>query len=57
MYKKADLKVSKGYRLKPSTHNLVKKIQIVSNSTQDKVISRALRVYYSELRRNNNLKT
>lgn len=43
--------VSKGYRLKPSTHRVVKKIQIQLNSTQDKVISSALRLYYSHLKK------
>jgi hypothetical protein len=43
--------VSKGYRLKPSTHNMIKKIQTQLNSTQDKVISSALRLYYSHIKK------
>jgi hypothetical protein len=42
--------VSKGYRLKPSTHNMIKKIQAVSNSTQDKVIRAAMKLYSAHLR-------
>ncbi len=44
-------KISKGYRLKPSTHNLIKKIQLQFNYTQDKVISSALRIYYQQLKK------
>ncbi|NOS86097.1 MAG: hypothetical protein HOP31_13220 [Ignavibacteria bacterium] len=40
-----NLTVSKGYRLKPSTHNMIKKIQLHLNSTQDKVIRAAMKVY------------
>jgi len=42
-------KISKGYRLKPSTHNLVFKIQELLGSNQDMVISRACKKYYNEL--------
>jgi hypothetical protein len=49
------IKVSKGYRLKESTHRMIKRIQAELNSTQDKVISSALRAYYTQLKRNNNL--
>ena len=55
MVKKQNPKISKGYRLKISTHNLIRKIQNEMNSTQDKVISSALRAYYAQLKRNNNL--
>jgi hypothetical protein len=44
--------VSKGYRLKPATHSMVKKIQIQLNSTQDKVKSSALNLYYLHLKKN-----
>ncbi len=37
--------VSKGYRLKPSTHNMIKKIQLHLNGTQDKVIRAAIKLY------------
>ena len=45
------LKVSKGYRLKPSTHEMIKKIQLRLDSTQDNVISTALKLYNSQLRK------
>ena len=37
--------ISKGYRLKPSTHNMIKKIQLHLNGTQDKVIRAAMKLY------------
>jgi len=46
--------VSKGYRLRPSTHNMIKKIQNLSNSTQDKVIRAAMKMYTIHLKNNNN---
>lgn len=53
--KKPNNKISKGYRLKESTHKMIKRIQNELNSTQDKVISSALRMYFNQLKRNNNL--
>ena len=44
--------VSKGYRLKPSTHNLIKKIQSHLSSTQDRVISSAMKLYYIQVKEN-----
>lgn len=42
--------VSKGYRLKPSTHNMIKKVQAISNGTQDKVIRTAMKLYSTHLK-------
>jgi len=42
--------VSKGYRLKPSTHIMIKKIQMNLNSTQDKVIRAAIKLYSIHLK-------
>lgn len=44
--------ISKGYRLKPSTHNMIKKVQVISNSTQDKVIRNAMKLYSIHLKSN-----
>jgi hypothetical protein len=49
--KNAAFKVSKGYRLKPSTHNMIKKIQHQLNGTQDKVISSAMKLYNEHLKK------
>jgi hypothetical protein len=38
------VKISKGYRLKPSTHRLIKKLQHSLNTTQDKIISIAIKL-------------
>jgi hypothetical protein len=45
--------VSKGYRLKPSTHNMIKRIQTRLSSTQEKVISSALKLYSEYIKENN----
>jgi hypothetical protein len=49
-YKKKVNKVPKGYRLKPSTHRLIGKIQEMMQADQDKVISSACRKFYFELK-------
>jgi len=36
---------SKGYRLRPATHKMIKKIQAELNTTQDRVVSSALKMY------------
>jgi hypothetical protein len=51
--RKRSPKISKGYRLKLSTHKMIRKIQEELNSTQDKVISSAVRSYYLQIRKNN----
>jgi retron-type reverse transcriptase len=48
-YKKKTSKVPKGYRLKPSTHKLISKIQEMIQSDQDKAVSSACRMFYREL--------
>jgi hypothetical protein len=47
-------KISKGYRLRNSTHKLIRKLQVELNSTQDKVVSMAIRKFYKELKEINN---
>ena len=42
-------KISKGYRLKPETHDLVYKIQEAINGDQDEAIANACKVYYALL--------
>jgi hypothetical protein len=48
--------IPRGYRLKISTHRLIKKIQEELNSSQDKIISRAVREYYASRKNANNKK-
>jgi hypothetical protein len=45
--------IPRGYRLKASTHTLIKKVQAELNSSQDKVIARAVRLYYGTIKRAN----
>jgi hypothetical protein len=42
--------IPRGYRLKASTHKLIKKVQEELNLSQDKVIVRALKMYYSTVK-------
>ncbi len=51
--KKKTEKISKGYRLKISTHKLIDKIQIILNADQDTVITQACRAYYKSLNKIN----
>jgi ribosomal protein S24E len=43
-------KISKGYRLKPSTHKLIDKLQVMLNADQDTVVTRACKILYKELK-------
>lgn len=40
--------VSKGYRLKPSTHKLIKQVQQTLNFTQEKIIRKAIKLFARE---------
>lgn len=41
--------IAKGYRLKPETHSLVKKIQKLLKGSQESVISEALKYYHTKI--------
>ena len=45
-------KRTRGYRLKPSTHTLIVKIQELMHSDQDEAIAGACSMFYSELKKN-----
>ena len=45
--------IPRGYRLKASTHKLIKKVQEELNSSQDKVIARAMRLFYGTIKNAN----
>jgi hypothetical protein len=49
---KKNIKTSKGYRLKVSTHKLIDKMQFMLEADQDKVITKACRLLYNELKKN-----
>jgi hypothetical protein len=42
-------KISKGYRLKASTHKLIDRMQKLMNANQDTIITKACRMLYKEL--------
>ncbi|MBK9331636.1 MAG: hypothetical protein IPM96_04325 [Ignavibacteria bacterium] len=43
------MKTAKGYRLKNSTHDLIEKIQLMINVNKDTIITRAVKLYYTEV--------
>jgi hypothetical protein len=45
-------KRTRGYRLKPSTHTLILKIQELLASDQDEAIACACSMFYAELKKN-----
>lgn len=44
-----NVKIPKGYRLKIVTHNKIKELQLMTNGSQDLVISRAIRLYFRKI--------
>jgi hypothetical protein len=52
LYKKKSVKISKGYRLKPSTHKIIYKIQELISGDQEMAVGCACRKYYRELKKN-----
>ncbi len=49
-------KRTRGYRLKPSTHTLIEKIQKLLQSDQDEAIACACNMFYAELKKNGGTK-
>ena len=47
-------KNTRGYRLKPSTHKMIVKIQNLLGSDQDEVIASACTMLYNDLKNSNN---
>jgi len=48
--KKKQDKISKGYRLKTSTHRLIDKMQEILQCSQDEVITAACKKFYKEIK-------
>ncbi len=46
-------KTARGYRLKPSTHTMIAKIQNLLGSDQDEAIASACTLLYNDLKNNN----
>jgi hypothetical protein len=49
-----NITIAKGYRLKPQTHKLIKKIQKQLKGSQEEIISEALKSYSIKLRNGKN---
>jgi len=49
--KKKVTTISKGYRLKPATHRLIKAVQKRLNLSQEKVIRAAIALYYKNTKK------
>lgn len=47
---KSPLKISKGYRLQRSTHELIDKVKNVLKVSKDDVISNAVRKYFNSIK-------
>jgi len=48
--KKKTVKISKGYRLRPETHELINRIQKILDTSSDSVINIACRDYYNKIK-------
>jgi hypothetical protein len=42
-------KIPKGYRLRISTHKMIKQLQDITKASQDMVITRAVKIYMKQL--------
>jgi hypothetical protein len=54
--KKKILTISKGYRLRPATHKLIKAVQKKLNLSQEKVINSAITYYYESVKNSRNVR-
>jgi hypothetical protein len=52
MTNKKPNKIARGYRLKPSTHTMIVKIQNLLGSDQDEAIASACTMLYNDLKNN-----
>lgn len=49
-----EMKISKGYRLSPETHNMIKQIQSILNVNTDVVLNKACSKFLTEIQNNTN---
>lgn len=47
--RKVQVKTSRGYRLKPSTHRLIKSLEEITQTDSDKVLEASCTLYYRKL--------
>ncbi len=48
-------KISKGYRLKPETHELIKVLQEMFDTSADTIIYNACELYYNQIVKKNSI--
>jgi hypothetical protein len=46
---KNTLKISRGYRLRKSTHSLIKNLELLTSQDSDMVISKSCTLYYKKI--------
>jgi hypothetical protein len=46
---KKNSRISRGYRLEPSTHNMIKSLEQITRQDADSVISESCALYYKKL--------
>lgn len=46
--RKNDIRISRGYRLKRTTHDLLKNLQLITGEDCDAIIEIACRMYYTD---------
>jgi hypothetical protein len=49
------IKVSKGYRLRLSTHSLIKNLQVITSLSSDQVLSKSCMMYYKTILEQTNI--
>lgn len=47
--RKVQIKTSRGYRLKPSTHRLIKSLEEITQTDSDKVLEASCTLYYRKI--------
>ncbi len=55
MKNKNSLKVSRGYRLRVKTHNLIKNLQVITSLSSDQVLSKSCMLYYKTILEQNGM--
>lgn len=55
MKSKNTIKISRGYRLKVKTHNLIKNLQVITSLSSDQVISKSCMLFYKTILDQNGL--
>lgn len=49
------MKISRGYRLRVKTHNLIKNLQVITSLSSDQVLSKSCMLYYKTILEQNGM--